>query len=278
MADKNKKKTQVETVQDVQLQGGTYEVIQSRLQTQGKDLLSRLEKLNSLRKQVFGAIDIKLLSSERISTSNNCVPRYIVPIGDHFIFGYNVFVGLRTETTLEDIFSIYHWQDSKMVPCQLEMLKTSAFETDLKNLYKYYRRSTFVKFAVIGHHLYMVFRVGKSVNDIKTFKWLIRDNKLEYLDNRSDHEYVFPSQHEFEWTRVTQDMHRGGLHPHISIEDRVFVETTEGDLTIKVEDNTESGQGIYSESVDDPDQTLSDAEIYYSIIDNIVLLKIRPYQ
>ena len=77
---------------------------------------------------------------------------------------------------------------------------------------------------------------------------------------------------------MTQDMHRGGLHPHISIEDRVFVETTEGDLTIKVEDNTESGQGIYSESVDDPDQTLSDAEIYYSIIDNIVLLKIRPYQ
>jgi hypothetical protein len=58
----------------------------------------------------------------------------------------------------------------------------------------------------------------------------------------------------------------------------VFVETTEGDLTIKVEDNTESGQGIYSEPVNDPDQTLSDAEIYYAVIGNIVLLKIRPYQ
>ena len=40
------------------------------------------------------------------------------------------------------------------------------------------------KFAVIGHHLYMVFRIGKSVNDVKTFKWLIREGKLEYQDNR----------------------------------------------------------------------------------------------
>ena len=278
MADKKENNAPAESTQDVQLQGGTYEVIQNRLQTQGKDLLGRLNKLNTLRKNVFGAIETKLLSSERITTSNNCVPRDMVPIGDHFIFGYNVFVGLRTETTLADVFSVYHWQDGTMVPCDLQMIRSEAFETDFKNLYKYYRLSTFVKFAVIGHHLYMVFRIGKSVNDIKTFKWLIRDGKLEYQDNRSDHEYVFPAQHEFEWTRVTQDMHRSGLHPHISIEDMVFVETTEGDLTIKVEDNTESGQGIYAEPVDDSDQTLSDAEIYYAIIGNIVLLKIRPYQ
>ena len=278
MADKNKQNTQTETTDDVQLQGGTYEVIRSRLQTQGKDLLARLNKLNALRKDVFGAIDTKLLNSERITTSNNCVPRDMVPIGDQFIFGYNVFVGLRTETTLEDIFAFYRWQDDTLLPSSLDMIQNETFLTDFKNLYKYYRHSTFVKFAVIGHHLFMVFRIGKSVNDIKTFKWLIRDGKLEYCDNRSDHEYVFPPQHEFEWRRVTQDMHRSGPHPHISIEDIVFVETTEGDLTIKVEDNTETGQGIYAETVDDPDQTLSDAEIYYSIIGNIVLLKIRPYQ
>lgn len=278
MADKKENLPESQKVGDVQLQGGTYEVIRNRLQNLSKDLLDRLEKLNSLRKEVFGAIDTRLISSERITTDNNCVPRDMVPIGDYFIFGYNVFVGLRTETTLKDVFSIYHWHDRTMIPCQLEMLRDAAFEADFKNLYKYYRRSTFSKFAVIGHHLYMVFQVGKSVDDIKTFKWLIRDGQIRYVDNRSDHEYAFPPQYEFEWTRVTQDMHRSGLHPHISIQDIVFVETTEGDLTIKIEDNTESGQGIYSEPVNDPDQTLSDAEIYYSIIGNIVLLKIRPYQ
>ena len=73
-------------------------------------------------------------------------------------------------------------------------------------------------------------------------------------------------------------MHQGGLHPHISIEDRVFVETVGGDLTIKIENNTASGEGIYSEPVDNPDQTLDDAEIYYAIVGNLILLKIRPYQ
>ncbi len=134
MAKKKEKKSQAEAAQDVQLQGGTYEVIQGRLQNQSKDLLDRLKKLNLLRKDVFGAIDTKLLSSERISTSNNCVPRDMVPIGDRFIFGYNVFIGLRTETTLEDVFAVYQWRDGAMAPCQLEMLQNPAFETDFKNL------------------------------------------------------------------------------------------------------------------------------------------------
>ena len=138
MADKKEKNAPPDTTQEVRLQGGTYEVIQNRLQTQGKDLLERLKKLNSLRKDVFGAIDTKLLSSERITTTNNCVPQDMVPIGDSFIFGYNVFVGLRTETVLEDVFSVYGWKDGTMVPRSLELLRSQPFEIDFKNLYKYY--------------------------------------------------------------------------------------------------------------------------------------------
>ncbi|RYD17264.1 MAG: AAA family ATPase, partial [Verrucomicrobiaceae bacterium] len=74
------------------------------------------------------------------------------------------------------------------------------------------------------------------------------------------------------------DMHRSGEHPHISVEDRVFVETIGGDLTIKVEDNTATGQGIYSEPVEDPDQTLDDAEVMYAILGPLVLLRILPYR
>ena len=68
------------------------------------------------------------------------------------------------------------------------------------------------------------------------------------------------------------------MHPHISIEDRVFVETVGGDLTVKIEDNTEDGSGIYAEPVDDPDQTLDDAEIFYAIVGNIILMKIKPFK
>lgn len=276
--DKDSEKGEKQAPEENSLQSGTYEIIRNRLLNHSKQLRTRITKLNSARKEAFGAVETKLLSSERISTSNNCVPRDMVPIGDKFIFGYNVFVGLRTETKFEDVFAIYEWKDNTFVPSSLDMMKDSRFETDFANLYKYYRHTTFAKFAVIGHHLFMVFRVGKSVNDVKTFKWLIREDSIEYLDNRSDHEYVFPPQHEFEWRKVTQDMHRSGRNPHMSIEDRVFVETIHGDLTIKIEDNTETGEGIYSEAVDNPDQTLSDAEVYYAVIGHIILLKIRPYE
>ncbi|MEZ6077715.1 MAG: DNA repair ATPase [Pirellulaceae bacterium] len=35
---------------------------------------------------------------------------------------------------------------------------------------------------------------------------------------------------------------------------------------------------MYAESVDNPDQTLDDAEVYYCVIGNLILLKIRPYK
>jgi hypothetical protein len=73
-------------------------------------------------------------------------------------------------------------------------------------------------------------------------------------------------------------MYIHGEHPHISIEDRVFVETLGGDLTVKVENNTDSGRGIYSEPVDNKDQTLDDAEVHYAIVGNLILLKVLPYQ
>ena len=274
----DKKQTPKEASTQTQLQSGTYEVIRNRLQGCSKDLRQRLAKLNNARKSVFGAIETKLTASERISTENNCVPRDMVPLEHIFLFGYNVFVGLRTETKISDVFSIYKWNDGQFTQQPLDILENERFATEFFNLYKYYRHATFVKFAVVGPHLFMVFRVGKSISDIKTFKWLIQGDSLKYIDNRSDHEYVFPAQHEFEWKRATQDMHRNGTNPHISIEDRVFVETVGGDLTIKIEDNTATGEGIYSEPVDDPDQTLNDAEISYTIIGNIIILKIRPYQ
>ena len=57
-----------------------------------------------------------------------------------------------------------------------------------------------------------------------------------------------------------------------------FVETVGGDLTIKIEDNTEDGTGVYSEPVRNADQVLDDAEIFYAIVGNLILLKIKPYQ
>ncbi len=271
-------KNSKQPAQEPQLEGGTYEIIRNRLLQHSDDLKTRLDKLNLARKDVFGAIETTLKGSERISTDNNCVPRDMIALGNRFIFGYNVFIGLRPDTTLADVFAVYSWNDGTFSPEPLELINDPTFQADFKNLYKYYRHTTFVKFAVIGPHLFMVFRVGKDVTDVKTFKWLIREGRLEYLDNRSDHEYVFPAQHEFEWKRATHEMQHCGQHPHVSIEDLVFIDTIGGDLTVKIEDNTQCGEGIFSEPVENADQTLDDAEIYYAVVANTIVMKIRPYQ
>ncbi|WP_205857022.1 DNA repair ATPase, partial [Phytoactinopolyspora endophytica] len=103
------------------------------------------------------------------------------------------------------------------------------------------------------------------------------DGTISYQDNRGERDHTFPASHDFEWIETTRDNHVTGRHPHISIEDVVFVETTGGELTLKVENNTESGEGIYSEPVEDPLQSLADADVYYARLGALVLLRIRPY-
>ena len=263
---------------EIELQSGTYEIIRNRLSNHGKDLRARLDQLNEARKDVFGSIDTVLLSTERITTDHNCVPRDMVAIGHRFLFGYNVHFGLKKERHLSDVFTAYEFKEGTFHELSLDLIADKQFEKDFQDIFRYYKNAVFAKFFVRGPHLYMIFRVGKAVHDIKTFKWVIQGDELTYVDNRSDHEVRYPSQHEFDWIRTHRDLHQTGKHPHISIEDRIFVETIGGDLTIKVENNTDSGEGIYTEPVQDPDQTLDDAEIHFASVGNIILLKIRPYQ
>lgn len=267
------------TETSVGLESSTYEIIRNRLVNCGKELRSRLDQLNEARKEVFGSIDTALLTTERITTEHNCVARDLLAVGNRILLGYNVHFGLKSETDLHDVFAVYRHDEQTFHAEPLDLIGDEAFEKDFKDLFKYYKNAVFAKFAVRGPHLYMVFRVGKSVGEIKTFKWVIEgQDSLRYVDNRSDHEFKFPPQHGFEWKRTHRELHQSGEHPHISIEDRVFVETVGGDLTIKVENSTDTGEGIYAEDVDNKDQTLDDAEIYYAIVGNIILMKIRPYQ
>ncbi len=263
---------------DAQLAAGTYEVLRNRLRDAAGDLRARLAKLNESRAEVFGNIETALIATERVTTEHNCVPRDLVSVGDRFLFGYNVQFGLKTEIELGDVFSCYSFSDHQFHAASYDLIGDERFKKDFNELYRFYKDTRFTRFFRTGPMLHMVFQVGKTTRDIKSFKWRVNADSLEYLDNRSDHEVRDPPQHEFRWVRTTRDQHHYGKHPHISIQDLVFVETVGGDLTIKVENNTDSGSGIYAEPVNNPDQTLDDAEIYYAIVGNLVLLKIRPYQ
>ena len=275
MSVDNNQKT---TMHSGTLEKGTYEIIKGRLQKGADDLKERLNQLNSLRKEVFGSIETELIANERITTINKCIPRDMVPFGNSFIFGYNVHIGLRTITTIEDVFTIADYKNHHFQSSSSQVLKNKKFVTEFENLYQYYRETQFSKFAEIGPFLYMIFQIGKKIEDVKVFKWRKDGGSLTYIDNRSAHEVVYPQQHEFKWKKTNRDMYRQGDHPHVSIEDKIFVETIKGDLTIKIEDNTDTGKGIYEEPVEFKEQVLDDAQIEYAIVENLVFLKILPYK
>jgi len=253
------------------LDSGAYEIIRKRLQAQREDLAARLSELNQARREIFDAAGFVL-------TDNNCVARGILAIGKYCIFGYNVHFGLKNEIKLADVFSIYAFEDDHFVPQPLDIINDPDFVRDYQNLYKYYRDSIFSKFRRTENYLYMIFQTGKNPEDRKAFKWLIRDGRLHYLDDRSVHEVKMPPQFDFDWTKTTLDDRRLGKFPHISIMDKLFIETLNGEITFKIEDNTDSGKGIYAEKVANPDQQLDDAEYYYADLGNLIAVRVRPHR
>ena len=266
------------------LGSATYEIIRQRLAAQSGLLRERMSKLDARRQEVFGAIESKLLQADRITTAHNCIPRDMIQLGSgRFLFGFNVQFGLKKEIELSDVFAVYQRDEAAgtFKEGELELLRDPAFITDFKRLYNVYERTFFSKFSLIDGCLYMVFRVGSGPNDIAAFKWTYQGGQLCYVDGRSENEFRkvgFPPQYQFRWRTPDRESFRYGDYSHVSIEDRMFVECVGGDLTIKVEDNTKSGEGIYSEPVDDRHQKVDDAEIGYARLGHLILLRVRPYK
>src|SRR5690606_25397420 len=103
-----------ESDEQTSLDGGTYDIIRKRLSKHGDELLKKMNDLNATRKELFGSVETKLLGTETINTEHNCQPRDIISIGGNkFLFGYNVHIGLKKETFIQDVFGVYDFIPEK---------------------------------------------------------------------------------------------------------------------------------------------------------------------
>lgn len=266
------------------LDGGTYEVLRTRLHEQAGELARRCEELNDRRITGFGGIELALVGTEHIRTEHNCVPRDIVAVGDgRMLFGYNVFLGLKPQTEIGDVFAAHHFQRAEntfgfTAAESTGLLDDPRFQRDFAELYRYYTQTRLLQLRRLDGRMLAVFQTGQRTDDIKVLRWRIDSTgTVEYLDSRGERDHVFPPAHEFTWTETTRDDQVSGRHPHLSILGKVFVETLGGTLTVKVENNTETGTGIYAEPVDEPLQSLADADVHYAEVGALILLRIRPY-
>lgn len=267
-------------------EGGAYDVIKSRLLEQGQALNERARGLNSARLEEFGSSEMAVAARVRVRTENNCIARDLIQVGDLLLFGYNVFIGLKKETRIADVFALFQLSDSAEQPELVEVnaestfLSESGFVRDFSELYRYYKNARLLELTVKDGKLLMGFQIGERLEDIRVFRWSVSADgkKVEYIDNRGERDIQLPPAYDFEWTETSRDDTVNGRHPHVNILDTVFVETVGGDLTIKVENNTEDGLGIYREPVDDQTQSITDAQYFYARLGDLILIKILPYR
>ncbi len=273
------------------IEGGSYDVIRRRLLEQASELASKAEALNEKRKKVFGGAELALLANERVRTEHNGIARDVISVAGHLLFGFQVFMGLKTETNVEDVFALYKFErkegtdewDLEQVPFEGPgaFLADEAFVKELRDTFKYYAKDArLLRLRRTDNRLLAILQIGSTTQNVKVLRWSIdAAGRVTYMDARGDDDAKHPKQHDFEWTPTRREDHvTGGPHPHINILDSVFVETVGGDLTIKIENNTKDGKGIYREPVDDPNQTLDDAEVSYAKVGNLILIKVKPFR
>lgn len=267
-------------------EGGAYEILRKRLTDQGQQLHQKAAQLNEMRLDEFGQSQMDIIGRIRIRTENNCQARDIVRVGEWLLFGYNVFLGLKKETHLEDVFSLYRLIendnefDVEAVPYEETFLNDNRFVQDFTELYTYYKNTQLLQLVEREGKLLASFQIGDRITDVRVFRWSISSDKrkIEYIDNRGERDIALPPAYDFEWQKTTREDTVNGRYPHINILDTVFIETIGGDLTIKCENNTEDGLGIYREAVLDKNQSLDDAQIEYAQTGSLIILKVLPYR
>ncbi|EDM75660.1 hypothetical protein PPSIR1_15690 [Plesiocystis pacifica SIR-1] len=276
--------------------GGSYEVIRARLVAQARELGSRATGLNERRVEAFGGSELVPIGTGHVRTDNKCIPCDVVMVNGRMLFGFNVYLGLRQTIKREEVFSLHNFEHvpgadeaagedifdlSALGADHLDrsFLEDRQFATQFHELFQYYKSARLLRLARSETQLLAVFQTGATHEDIRVFRWsLDAEGRATYVDNRGERDYSFPPQHDFEWVETGREDHVDGRHPHVSILDEVFVETIGGDLTIKVENNTDSGHGVYAEPVEEPGQSLDDADIAYAKVGTLILLSVLPYR
>ena len=265
------------------LDSTTFDVVRRRLQEQATALGLGVAGLDAERRRLFGASQTALSATHRVRTEHASIPRDIVHLpgaaGGRFLLGCEVVLGLRSAITPEDIFTELVEREGQLDHVAASVVADPGFRRDVAEIFAYYKSARLLHLRRTDTQLLVVFQTGQRLSDLKVLRFDVAgDGSVRYRDNRGERDYVFPASHDFTWTRTTREQHVLGDHPHIAIADTVFVECVGGDLTLKVENNTSSGQGIYAEPVENPTQGLDDAEVFYAVLESCILLKIRPYQ
>ncbi|WAX77392.1 DNA repair ATPase [Streptomyces sp. KMM 9044] len=260
--------------------GGTYQVLRDRLTAQATELARRAEELNRLRIETFGAAELRLTGTERLRTDRTSVPRDIVAVGDVLLFGYGAHPRPETDTAVGDVLAVHDRALNRLPDDAVPgLLDDPGFLREFGALHRYYRQARLLRLRRVDGKLLAVFQTGEKAGDIRVLHWSVsEDGRAAFLDARGDRDHARTPAPDIEWTRTTREDHVVGRHPHVRVLDELFADTLGGTLTVKTENDTGTPDGIHTEPVDEPLQSLADAEIAHARVGALILLRVLPYK
>ncbi|AQS72011.1 DNA repair ATPase [Streptomyces pactum] len=256
-------------------------MLRDRLAAQAAELTRRTELLNTRRVDEFGSARLELAGTERLRTEHPGVPCDIVAVGDTLLLGSTGRPGPRTQTAVADVFTLYDRDLNRLPePAVPGLLDDPSFVREFADLHRYYRQARLLRLRPVDGRLLAVFRTGEKADDIRVLRWTLSEDgrTAAFLDARGERDDVFPPPHDFEWTAATREDHVLGRHPHVAVQGEVYVSAVGGALTVKLDNDTETGEGVHSEPVDEPLQALADADVAHARVGALILLRVRPYK
>jgi GNAT superfamily N-acetyltransferase len=257
------------------LDGGAYEVLRDRMVAAAGDLAERARELNARRVETFGGLDLELVATDRLSTEAPGTPADLVQVGGLLLAGHHLQAG-------PDTLTLHRRTGDTLTPAPRDavpgLLDDPAFERDLEDLHRYFQQATLRRLRVAGPLLLAVFATGDADADIRVLRWRLRpDGSPEYLDAKGERDHLRPAAQDLTWTPADREHHVAGKHPHIAIDDTLYLSTLGGRLTLKTENDTSTPDGVHHEPVEEPLQSLADAQVSYARVGPLLLLRVLPY-
>ncbi|MFJ6212532.1 DNA repair ATPase [Streptomyces sp. NPDC092296] len=268
--------------QAAQLDAGTYEVLRARLADRAAELARRARELDGRRRDAFGGTPLEPTAAGRAATARPGVPRDLAAVGSLLVLGVSPTALDDTPAPGEVLAAYAPGEDGPQPATVPGLLDDPDLIRDFAELHRYYRDARLLRLHRTDTRLLAVFRTGPGPADLRVLRWRVDpDGAVAYLDNRGEPDLEHPAPYDFAWTAATREDHLPGRHPQIAVAGgALYVSTTGGSLTVRSDPDTAAQRGeLYREPVDEPLQSLADADVEYArVASALVLVRVRPYK
>ena len=153
-----------------------------------------------------------MVATERVRTENNCTPRDVVSVDGQLLFGFQVFIGLKTETRVQDVVSLFKFVKTDagydLTQQGFEgpgaFLADAEFDKQFREAFRYYKDARLLQLMRTETRLLMAVQIGAGVRDAKVFRFAI-DARAARSRRAWRRPTTSSAASPFEWTPARRD-------------------------------------------------------------------------